>query len=86
MWKLQPPPLKKVTPPLSQQPPSESWGPLKPPLFENLVGGSTPPAESGGMGGAHYGKIGPVCTLWKCPKAKCFLTFSGEMEHWAKIG
>ena len=25
-----------------------------PPLFENLVGGSTPPAEKGGGGGAHY--------------------------------
>ena len=47
-------PLKNVTPPLSQQPPSKSWGPAKPPLFENLFGGSTPPAGRGGGGGAHY--------------------------------
>ena len=34
-------PLKKVTPRLSQQPPSKRWGPVKPrPHFENLVGGS----------------------------------------------
>ena len=47
MWKLQPP--WKKSPPLSQQPPFKSWGPVKPPLFENLVGGSTPPppAERG---------------------------------------
>ena len=32
MWKLQyPPPLWKKSPPLSQQPPSKSWGPFKPP-------------------------------------------------------
>ena len=41
MWKLQPP--EKSHPPLSQQNPSKSWSPVKLPLFENLVGGSTPP-------------------------------------------
>ena len=47
MWKLQPPWNK--SPALSQQPPSKSWGPVKLPLFENLVGGSiTPLAERGG--------------------------------------
>ena len=45
---------EKSHPSLSQQPPSKSWGPVKPPpLFENLVGGSTPQTERGG-GGAHY--------------------------------
>ena len=36
-------------------PRSKGWGPVKPSLFENLVGGSTappPPAERGG--GSHY--------------------------------
>ena len=32
---------EKSHPPLSQQPPSKSWGHVKLPLFENLVGGST---------------------------------------------
>ena len=41
MWKLQPP--EKNSPPLSQQTSSKSWGPVKPPVFENLFGGSTPP-------------------------------------------
>ena len=36
-------PLKKVIPLLSQQPPCNNWGPLKPsPHFENLVEGSIP--------------------------------------------
>ena len=30
-------PLKKVTPPISHQAPSKSWGPVKSSLFENLV-------------------------------------------------
>ena len=47
-------PLWKKSLPLSQQSPSKSWGPVKPLLFEYLVGGSTPPAERGGGGGAHY--------------------------------
>ena len=47
MWKLQPS-VKKSHPPLSQQPPSKSWGPVKLPFFENLVAGSIPPpAERG---------------------------------------
>ena len=55
MWKLQPPWKKSL--PLSQKPSSKSWGPVKPPLFENLVGDSTPlpsplPSIKGG------------CTLW----------------------
>ena len=51
MWQLQPP-LKKVT--LSfPATPSKSWGPIKPPFFENLIGGSTPlPCRK--KGGAHY--------------------------------
>ena len=51
MWQLQPP--WKRSPPFSQQPPSKSWRPVKPPLFENLVGGSTHPSCR---------KRG--CTLW----------------------
>ena len=31
--------------------PSKNWGPVKPFLFENLVGGSFPLAETGGV---HY--------------------------------
>ena len=58
MWKLQPPPSWKKSPPLSQQPPSKAEVLSGPPLFENLVGDSTPPAESGRVGwggsGAHY--------------------------------
>ena len=42
MWKL--------------QPPSKSWGPVKAPIFGNLVGGSTP-CRKGGGGGAHYASI-----------------------------
>ena len=49
------PPFWKKSPPLSQQPSSKSWDPVKsPPLFfENLVGGSTPPPpplQKGGEG------------------------------------
>ena len=40
MWKLKP--ILKSPPPLSQKPHSKNWDPVKPPLFENLVGGSTP--------------------------------------------
>ena len=57
MEKLQPP-LKKATPSF-QQPPSEilrheNWDPVKPGLFENLFGGSTPRPQQKGGG----------CTLW----------------------
>ena len=37
------PPLWKKLPTLFQQSPSQGWGPVKPPLFENLVGGSNAP-------------------------------------------
>ena len=47
-------PLKKVTPSFPATP-SKSWGPVKPPLFENLVGGTSPPSHCrkvrGGEGG-----------------------------------
>ena len=51
MKKLQPP--EKCHPILSQQAPSQNLDPAKPPLFDNLVGGSTPlpPAEKRGVGG-----------------------------------
>ena len=50
------PPWKK-SPPSFPATPSKSWGPVKPPLFENLVGVSTPLAERGG----GY----PICTQFK---------------------
>ena len=35
---------RKKSPPRSQQPPSKNWGPVKPPpIFQNLVRGSTNP-------------------------------------------
>ena len=48
-----PPPPEKSHLLLSKQPPSKSWGPVKPTLFENLVGGSPPlpPSRKGGGGG-----------------------------------
>ena len=52
MWKLQPPWKKSL--PFSQKPSSKSWRPVKPALFKNLVGGSTPPPSIKGGG----------CTLW----------------------
>ena len=42
---IAPPPPEKSHPLLSQQPPSKSWGPVNPPLFENLVEGSTSPPQ-----------------------------------------
>ena len=41
------PPPENSHPPLSQQPPSKSWGPVKPHLFENLVGGSVTSRNEG---------------------------------------
>ena len=41
-------PWKKLLP-LFQQPPSQSWGSVKPVLFKNLVGGSTSPTERGSV-------------------------------------
>ena len=50
-------PAEKSHLPLSQQPPSKSWGPVKPPLFENLVRGSPPLSpQQKGKGGCT------VCT------------------------
>ena len=47
------PPEKVTRPPYFPANPSKSWGPVKPPLYENFVGGSaSPPAEREG------------CTLW----------------------
>ena len=45
------PPWKKL-PPSFPATPSQSWGPVRPPLIENLVGGSSPLVE---RGGTHYG-------------------------------
>ena len=42
----------KKSPPLYLQSPSKIWGPVKPPLFENLVGGShSPPPPLQKVGG-----------------------------------
>ena len=52
--------LPETSHPLFPANPSKSWSPVKPPpLFENSVGGSTQPAESGkwrgeGGGGGEY--------------------------------
>ena len=58
--KIATPPLPwQKLPPLFQQPLSQSWGPVKPPLFQNLVRGSTrsplPPSAERKWG-----------TLWTC--------------------
>ena len=42
MWKAQPPWKKSL--PSFPVTPTKSGGPVKHPLFENLVGGSTPPS------------------------------------------
>ena len=63
IWKLHP--LNKVTPLFPSKTTSKSWGPvMEQPLFENLVGGSTPfPSERGG------------CTLWLFNNFECmFIT------------
>ena len=54
MWKLQPP--EKSHLPLSQQPPLKIEVLSSPPLFENLIGGSTCPLplQKEGAVGAHY--------------------------------
>ena len=53
-------PLKKVTPSFPGTP-SESWGPVKSFLFENLVGGSTaPPPTHLRKGGIHTIRWGLV--------------------------
>ena len=59
VWKFQT--LRIKSPPFPHHPPSKLWGPVKPPLFENLVGGSTSPAAERG-GGAHYACF-PICRL-----------------------
>ena len=50
MWKLQPPPQKKVTPSFPATP-SKSWGRVKPPFLKIWLE-VQPPAERGGS--AHY--------------------------------
>ena len=47
---------EKSHPLFPSTPPAIIWGPVKPPVFENLVGGSTPPPPQKG-GGARYGSI-----------------------------
>ena len=71
---LQPstPPWKKS--PLSQQPTSKNWGPVKLPFFEKLVVVSTPPpspipAERAGGGVTHY---------------ECFWTGQSQAKTWNK--
>ena len=44
--------LKEVTPSFPATP-SQSWGPVKRHLFENLVGGSTPQQKGGGEWGVR---------------------------------
>ena len=72
-------PPEKSHPPLPQQPPSKGWGPVKHPLFENLVGGSTPyhpppPAENG-KGGSHYGHLPASLDLWQLYQLMLFRSF-----------
>ena len=66
------------TPPPPPPPISKSWGPVKPRLSENLVGGPTPPHQQKGgctlwNGGTQYrgsslngggGGLGALCQLW----------------------
>ena len=49
-----PNPLLKKLYPLSQQSPSKNWDPVKPLLFEKLVGASIQKQKEGEVGGAHY--------------------------------
>ena len=52
----------KIAPPLSQQPPSKSWGPVKPPPFWKFGWRLNPPAErgeGGGGGNSHDGLSPP---------------------------
>ena len=51
MWKLHPRPENRS--PLSQQSHSKSWGHVKLPPFENLVGDSTHSEQEGRGGGVH---------------------------------
>ena len=48
-------PLEKSHRPLTQQPPLKIEVLSSPPIFENLVGGSTPTVER--QGGAHYVRL-----------------------------
>ena len=64
---LSPPPLKKGHPPLSQQPSSKNWRPVKPSLFENWIGSSTPQQKKGvGCTLCYYLYISiEIVNLWK---------------------
>ena len=53
--------MKKVTPSLPATP-TKSWGPVKPPLFKNLVVGSASPPSING-GGAHYAYVTRLSTV-----------------------
>ena len=53
VWKLQPL-IEKSQPPLSQQPPSKSWGPVKPPFWKNWLEVQPFLQQKGGGGGAQY--------------------------------
>ena len=68
MWQLQTP-WKKSPHLFSQEPPSESWGPVKAPLFENLVGGSTPPPSP-------FRKVGGVHTMRTIYSSRFYFTFN----------
>ena len=57
--------MQKLSTPLSQQSPSKNWGPVKPPLFENWVGGSPSPPplsprKQKGGGGVHKMMVNEV--------------------------
>ena len=51
-----------MAPSLSQQPPSQNWDPVKSPLFEKLVGGSTPSRKEG-REGVHTMNCHPTAPL-----------------------
>ena len=46
----------KITTPFFPATSSKNWGPVKPPLFENLVGGSPPPPPPSRKGGGGGGE------------------------------
>ena len=78
-----PPPPEKSHLLLSKQPPSKSWGPVKPTLFENLVGGSPPslPAERGVGEGAPL--LFMTLVLFTSTRHFCLWQLTGTLE-WKK--